>query len=353
MEEGKISLLETELQKFSDEFVIDTSFFSSFENRVLPLLDEHCKIKFNSLVFFDEDINGKYLNFSSQNAIKALLKDQIRYITQPSKTKMDLEINKLLQARMEDFDFELGIAMMITGDNELFPPRTSYYLTKFFKELGFNFVHNSETKRFWVKQKLEELPIDDIYYIITKGIFKRKYFINNNHDIAVDKDITRAKNFFANFLENSIRSNETIDLSDTFNLNIKSELLFNQKIDTSDNILNELIDNARYFFIQGHIQEATEKIWDALERVKTLLNKDKNKGISQICECLSDEIDSNFFNNEYRILTDLGNKYQIRHFEIDKKRIENIETKKYLFFRVLSLINLTLNRVEKTKKDKK
>lgn len=345
MEKEKVAILREETREFSEEFIIDASSFVSFKKRIWPLLNESFKIKFDFLVVFDENENGKYLDFNSQDYIVALLKDQIRYIESPSKSKADLEINKLLKARIENFDFELEIATMITGDNELFPYRTSYYLTRFFKELGFDFTHNGATKRFWVESQLKKLTIEDIYYVITKGIFKRRCFIESN------KEIKLAKNNFADFIEQSIKNNEIIDLSDTFNLNVQNELLFNQETATADIKLNELVSKGRVFFLQNNIQEALEKIWDALERLKTLLDKDKKKGIELICKQLSDEIDISFFDNEYKALTDLGNCYQIRHFEIDKKPIDNTETKKYLFFRALSLINFTLTKIKNIAKD--
>ena len=54
----------------------------------------------------------------------------------------------------------------------------------------------------------------------------------------------------------------------------------------------------------------------------------------------------NFYGEEFDTLTELGNKYAIRHHEIDRPRIDNIHLVHYLFFRMLSLVDLCLNRIE-------
>lgn len=342
--EERIASLQKELKEFKGQFIIGTSEFIIFKRDISSLLDTSYKKKILLLTEIVDGPGEEVISTNSQCWIEALISDQIRSLVMPADTKKDLEINKLLKAREENIDFEVELAMMITGDNESFPGRSSFYLTRFFQELGFNFEHDGSTKRFWVANQLKKLTIEQIYEVVTSGIFKRKHFING------DKDIDVAKREFASFIEDSIKSNELIDLSDVFNLNVQNELLFNQQVETSDKILNSLITSARTLFLQGNTQLAIEKIWDALERIKTLLNKEKKKGIEAVCNSLGDELPTDFFDTEYNSLTKVGNDYQIRHFETSKKPLENPETKKYLFFRALSLINLTLSRIQNTKK---
>lgn len=78
---------------------------------------------------------------------------------------------------------------------------------------------------------------------------------------------------------------------------------------------------------------------------KSLTNKNKKQSISTIITLLSDDINSDFFNNEFRELTQIGNNYQIRHFEKGVKEIKDDRTKEYLFFRALGLIELVLDKV--------
>ena len=48
---------------------------------------------------------------------------------------------------------------MVTGDNNLFPYRSSWYITKFFSRCGFPFKHSKETRRIWVYDRLVELNV--------------------------------------------------------------------------------------------------------------------------------------------------------------------------------------------------
>ena len=127
---------------------------------------------------------------------------------------------------------------------------------------------------------------------------------------------------------------------------LQEELIYIGVQTSSDKELTNLLLESKKRFLNDDIQSAIEKLWDALERTKTLFNSDKRKGIGVICNGLGDEISPEFFDKEYALLTEIGNNYQIRHFETDKKPIDNLETKKYLFFRALSLINLTLSRIK-------
>ncbi len=130
-----------------------------------------------------------------------------------------------------------------------------------------------------------------------------------------------------------------------------SELLREYK--TDDEILNQLIDDALKKITSTRIEErkiALEKIWDAFERMKTYYKELKKKqSIEQLLEIatngqasLKDEL-----SKEARELTRIGNEYQIRHFETDKKEINQSEFIDYLFFRMLIFINMIISKLEK------
>lgn len=96
---------------------------------------------------------------------------------------------------------------------------------------------------------------------------------------------------------------------------------------------------------------ATEKIWDALERLKTIYIDDKtdkktsvNKVISQMAN--SDEDYINMFFAEFVYLTNVGNNYRIRHHEIGKKDIPYDGYYDYFFSRCFSLIVLALKYIK-------
>lgn len=92
-------------------------------------------------------------------------------------------------------------------------------------------------------------------------------------------------------------------------------------------------------------QDSVEKIWDAFERLKTYYTPlDKKHSSEKIVKDMADG-NSDFvdlFNNEFKMLTDIGNKYRIRHHETDKIDITDVRYYDYLFNRCLSLISLAI-----------
>ena len=61
-----------------------------------------------------------------------------------------------------------------------------------------------------------------------------------------------------------------------------------------------------------------------------------------------DELDKDLFDEEFRKLTEIGNSYRIRHHETDKKAIEKNKNINYLFFRMLSLIDLCIENINES-----
>ncbi|MDL0420685.1 hypothetical protein QPM05_11300 [Caldibacillus thermoamylovorans] len=132
-------------------------------------------------------------------------------------------------------------------------------------------------------------------------------------------------------------------------------LLQHLNIRTKDDTLNELvnssIDNIRKPN-EFDRQIALEKIWDAFERIKTFYydNPKKKKDsaqklITNIAEG-TPEFDV-LLESEFKSLTDIGNKYQIRHFETSKIKISSMKQIDYLFYRMISLIDLCIDKVNK------
>lgn len=92
-------------------------------------------------------------------------------------------------------------------------------------------------------------------------------------------------------------------------------------------------------------QDSVEKIWDAFERLKTYyttLDKkhSSEKIVSDMANGNDDYID--LFYDEFKMLTDIGNKYRIRHHETNKIDITDVRYYDYLFNRCLSLIALAI-----------
>lgn len=92
-------------------------------------------------------------------------------------------------------------------------------------------------------------------------------------------------------------------------------------------------------------QDAVEKIWDALERLKTYytaLDK-KASAIKIVTDISGGQIAYQaLFNDEFIALTKIGNGFRIRHHETDKTEITDARYYDYFFNRCLSLIALTI-----------
>ena len=106
--------------------------------------------------------------------------------------------------------------------------------------------------------------------------------------------------------------------------------------------MDELLEGARVRFINPDSEvrrEALEKLWDAWERLKTLEDRDKKKGIKKLldksipCEHLREEIEK-----EAHALTKIGNEFRIRHHEVGKTKIESDQDVDYLFYRMYGLV---------------
>lgn len=96
-------------------------------------------------------------------------------------------------------------------------------------------------------------------------------------------------------------------------------------------------------------QDSVEKIWDALERLKTYYtNLDKKNSVTKVVNDMSNG-QSEFipiFNDEFKALTDIGNNFRIRHHETNKTDITDERHYDYFFNRCLSLIALAIKYLE-------
>ena len=92
---------------------------------------------------------------------------------------------------------------------------------------------------------------------------------------------------------------------------------------------------------------ATEKVWDALERLKTIYMKDgidKKRSVNNVIEKMSMG-NSNYrtlFCDEFKHLTDIGNQFRIRHHETDRIDINDNRYYDYFFNRCMSIIALAI-----------
>lgn len=92
-------------------------------------------------------------------------------------------------------------------------------------------------------------------------------------------------------------------------------------------------------------QDSVEKIWDALERLKTYYtDMDKKTSANKIVNDMANDRAEfvTIFNAEFKELTDIGNNFRIRHHETNKIDITDLRHYDYFFNRCLSLIALAI-----------
>lgn len=92
-------------------------------------------------------------------------------------------------------------------------------------------------------------------------------------------------------------------------------------------------------------QDSVEKIWDALERLKTYYTTlNKRESAEKIANDMANGNSYYFklFNTEFRALTDIGNECRIRHHETSRVDIIDERYYDYFFNRCLSLIALAV-----------
>ncbi len=115
---------------------------------------------------------------------------------------------------------------------------------------------------------------------------------------------------------------------------------------SGDAELDRLLETARRKFKDPDINvrlEALEKLWDAWERLKTILPGDKKTSLKALLDAsvaepnLRDRVE-----REARELTDIGNNFMIRHSETGKVPIKETEHVDYLFHRLFALVIMIL-----------
>lgn len=105
-------------------------------------------------------------------------------------------------------------------------------------------------------------------------------------------------------------------------------------------LLNEAIEKHMQPTLQAH-RDAVEKIWDALERLKTYYTSlGKKASANQLVTDMANGRTEYYtiFDAEFKALTDIGNDFRIRHHETSKIDISDIRHYDYFFNRCLSLI---------------
>lgn len=167
------------------------------------------------------------------------------------------------------------------------------------------------------------------------------------------------KSPFQMAINDSLRKdNLSFRLSDSglVELQANHEVLTSDIIASIDNITERGIQDLLKESIEKHMQptvqshrDAVEKIWDALERLKTYYaDLGKKESASKIVNDMAGENASfiDLFDTEFKTLTAIGNQYRIRHHETDKVDITDPRYYDYFFNRCLSLIALAIQYLQ-------
>ena len=287
-------------------------------------------------------------NIPNSLAVAAKLKDYLIKVELESIN--NIKLLKLLKARELNPEFDFTISDIICGiDDEsyIYPYRKGPELTQFFNNLGFPFIHDGSTRKYWVRDHIHQLDIKQIGKVIRKGIFDRRFYrkFYKTEDISTERFRSAVHNF-QKFIDNSIADSIDVDLGVLVGLNVNVDLLFNPITETADPDLNLLIDEAKdRYLIEKDRQIALEKIWDAFERLKTYFDNNKRKSSEELVKRVSNPILEEVIELEFRQLTKIGNEYRIRHHEKDKIQITKKAHQDYLFFRMLTLIDLSIRQI--------
>lgn len=133
---------------------------------------------------------------------------------------------------------------------------------------------------------------------------------------------------------------------------VLSKEIENRVDQVSEKGLKELLQEAILLYKTPGPQarrDSVEKIWDALERLKSYYTTmDKKASASKIVNDMAGGRTDfvALFNDEFMALTKIGNNYRIRHHETDKIDITDSKHYDYFFNRCLSLIALAIHYLD-------
>ncbi|MBD8956884.1 MAG: hypothetical protein EGQ83_00160 [Holdemanella biformis] len=161
-------------------------------------------------------------------------------------------------------------------------------------------------------------------------------------------------------LEETIRYSGTIlrnaqimvDLINIYLENHEVLLYETKKFKIDDSGFNELITKSFELYKESEIELATQKLWDAFERIKTYDKRlHKNKSAENLVFFMSkgNADYKEILDKEFRNFTSIRNDFRIRHHETFENDIIYKEHYDYLFHRCLALLRLATKAVRENK----
>lgn len=169
-----------------------------------------------------------------------------------------------------------------------------------------------------------------------------KYITNNFRDEINNIFNLEVLTFVLNENGNIERINEWCSFVDEIQKDIEK---------VNEDGLEELLEEAVKLYKDPNPvsrKNAVEKLWDAFERLKTYYGANKKQSADKLVNSMAtnNEYFLQLFNDEFQVLTRIGNECRIRHHEMDKVEISE-EYYDYLFHRCISLIGLAIKYLDK------
>lgn len=190
------------------------------------------------------------------------------------------------------------------------------------------------------------------YRHVAKPIQGRYHEFFGHHHLSFDVDEGREefRNTINRILARNSLAYELEDDGDIVRLGpvILRESLSRKIFRTGDSTLDGMFEESRLKFLNPDPRvrrESLERLWDAWERIKSLEQPDdKKRSVAQLLDKVCSE--PNFrtiLEEEARSLTDIGNKFHIRHSEVGQTMITTSAQVDYLFHRLFAFIQLLLS----------
>lgn len=348
---------------YPDDWIFEDERFQLFDGEDNILLNFICEV-FHPEVRDENGVWERYLE-----RINALLKEDGYEIVATSKLsgRDVFSWRTYIKKPSMYIPFSERNKSLITGKKNSIklPNAARHQLFKVMNEYNETFMFTSETNFNYYKS-INDLVLEDItkFYIPKHYVGSELVEINEFSDF---KEGTRPFTVFdviESFNRHTTKSSQfRNEINAIFKLNNINVELRNGEVhstsnkaiglDDSTNIneagLEELIRTAEVSYNKGEYSYAVEKIWDAFERIKTYYpTLDKKKSAEKIINDISygNEHIKKMFDNEFKVLTDTGNSYRIRHHEINKIDISKGLHYKYFYKRCLALISVIVENLQ-------
>ncbi|CAA0080066.1 Uncharacterised protein [Zhongshania aliphaticivorans] len=187
------------------------------------------------------------------------------------------------------------------------------------------------------------------YEHVSKPIQGSHHSYFNHYHLSFECD--EGKDDFRNRVNRIFsRNGISYELKETGNIirlapEVLSETLTAARFNTPDSTLNRMLEESRDKFLSPDEtirRESLKRLWDAWERIKTILNPDSKKLSATLLleKCASEENFRELLNEEAKVLTAIGNKFHIRHSEVGQIEIKTSAQIDYIFHRLFSFILL-------------